>query len=87
MYFNWVFTGDSGPFLVSARDAQFFTALFIGPREWLFGPGKYRISVTAERVTVNQALAASIEVQLTQEQIDFLNQSQGQQFLIFPVEK
>lgn len=87
MYFNWVFTGDSGPFLVSARDAQFFTALFIGPRDWLFGPGNYRISVTAERITVKQPLAASIEVQLSQEQVDFLNQSQGQQFLIFPVDK
>lgn len=86
-YFNWVFTGDSGPFLVSAENAQDFTGLFIGPREWLFEPGSYRITVIAERITTSQPLQASVEVELGEEQLAFLSQSQGAQFLIFPAVK
>jgi hypothetical protein len=86
-YFNWVFTGDAGPFLVSAKNAQFFTGLFIGPNEWLFEPGTYRITMIADRITASQPLQASVEVTLSQEKLDYINQSQGAQFLIFPVEE
>jgi hypothetical protein len=87
MYFNWVFRGDPGPFLVSAREAQDFTALFIGPRDWSFEAGTYRITLTADRITVAEALVASVEVELDAESLAFINQSEGSQFLIFPVEK
>lgn len=86
-WFNWVFTGDSGPFLVSAENAQNFTGLFIGPREWLFEPGEYRITVVADRITDAQPLEGTVEVTLTEDDLAYLNQSQGAQFLIFPTTK
>jgi hypothetical protein len=86
MLFNWVFTGDAGPFLVSARNAEAFTGLFIGPREWIFEPGRYRITLTADRITNAQPLVADVEVVLAAEELQYINQSQGAQFLIFPVE-
>jgi hypothetical protein len=87
MMFNWTFTGDAGPFLVSAREAQFFTGLFIGPRDWFFEAGTYEVTVTADRISGAQQLVGSVRVTLNEEQIAFINNSQGQQFLIFPVEK
>ncbi len=85
--FNWVFTGDSAPFLVSPKNAQYFTGLFIGPDNWLFEPGAYRITMIADRITNSQPLNASIEVLLSAENIDYLNQSEGTRFLLFPVQK
>lgn len=85
--FNWVFTGDSGPFLVSAKNAQFFTGLFIGPNNWLFEPGTYRITMSADRITNSQPLYASIEIFLSDENLEYLNQSKGTRFLVFPVKK
>jgi hypothetical protein len=85
--FNWVFTGDSGPFLVSAKNAQDFTGLFIGPPDWLFEPGSYRITMIADRITNPQPLTATVEVMLSSESLDYLNQSQGTRFLVFPVNK
>jgi hypothetical protein len=87
MMFNWTFTGDAGPFLVSAREAQFFTGLFIGPRDWFFAAGTYEITLTADRISAAQQLVGSVRVTLTEEEVAFINNSQGQQFLIFPVEK
>ena len=87
MFFNWVFTEDAGPFPVSARDAQHSMGLFIGPREWLFEPGRYRITLTAERIAVDEPLIGSVEVELGAEQLEYINQSQGNQFLIFTVEE
>ncbi len=83
--FDWAFTGDSGPFLVSAKNAQFFTGLFIGPSHWLFEPGRYQITLIADRITNSQPLRASVEVFLTDEDVAYLNQSQGTRFLAFPV--
>ena len=84
---NWVFTGDSGPFLVSAKNAQFFTGLFIGPYDWLFKPGTYRITMIADRITDSQPLHATVEILLVSESLDYLNQSQGTRFLVFPVSR
>lgn len=85
--FNWVFTGDSGPFLVSAKNAKDFTGLFIGPDDWLFEPGTYRITMIADRITNRQPLTATIEILLSNESVDYLNQSQGTRFLVFPGSK
>lgn len=87
MFFNWVFTADAGPFLVSARNAQHSMGLFIGPRDWRFEAGRYRITLTAERITVADPLVKSVEVELAEDEVEYINQSQGQQFLIFPVEE
>lgn len=81
---NWVFTADPGAFLVSANNARDFTGLFIGPKEWRFAPGVYRIHVSAQRVTARAPLAASIEVELAQADIEYLDEAQGSHFLTFP---
>jgi hypothetical protein len=82
--FNWVFAGDPGPFLVSPKNAQFFMGLFIGPSDWLFEPGTYRITMIADRITNSRSLNAGIEISLSAEDLDYLNQSQGTRFLMFP---
>jgi hypothetical protein len=83
--FDWAFTGDSGPFLVSAKNAQFFTGLFIGPSNWLFEPGRYQITLIANRITNSQPLRTSVDLFLAEEDVAYLNQSQGTRFLAFPV--
>ncbi|MCC6168813.1 MAG: hypothetical protein IT329_16445 [Caldilineaceae bacterium] len=80
---NWAFTADPGAFLVNANNAQDFTGLFIGPQAWRFAPGVYRIQVIAERATARTPLAASIEVELAQADIDYLDEAQGTRFLTF----
>ena len=82
--FSWAFTGDSGPFLVGPKNAQFFTGLFIGPQEWLFAPGTYRITMMADRITNAQPLAASLDIVLSTEELEYLHQSGGRRFLTFP---
>lgn len=82
---SWAFTGDAGAFLVSAKSAQQFTGLFIGPADWLFAPGRYRITLVADRATTRVPLSRSFEVDLLQEDIEFLNQSEGTRFLTFSV--
>lgn len=86
-HFNWIYKGDSGAFLVGARNAQDFMGLFIGPQEWRFEPGRYRIVLVADRVTNRQPLSEAIEIVLAPENVEFLNQSQGSTFLTFPAQK
>lgn len=81
--FNWIYKGDSGAFLVSARNAQDFMGLFIGPPAWRFAAGEYRIVLVADRVTNRRLLSEAIEIVLTPEDVEVLNQSQGSTFLTF----
>ncbi|HYN89412.1 MAG TPA: hypothetical protein VER55_12825 [Ardenticatenaceae bacterium] len=81
---SWVFVSDPVPLLVTPQSPQLPVGLFIGPPEWAFEPGTYRVTVVAERGVVSTPLRDTFEVELSQEDIDFLNASNGTRFLTFP---
>jgi hypothetical protein len=81
---TWTYTDDAGPFLVYAGDAELFTGLFVGPREWRFEAGGYRITLVAERAVSARPLTGSFEVEFSEESIQLLNESGGTRFLTFP---
>ena len=82
---SWSYMGDPEPFVLSPERAHLFTGLFLGPPDWLFTPGAYRVTLTAERMVGSEPVQVSGEVVFTQEEIDTLNQSQGARFLTLPV--
>jgi hypothetical protein len=84
---SWAFTADPGAFLVSVKNAQDFTSLFIGPRDWRFAPGAYSVRVIAERAGRSDALAAAIEIELAQADITYLDEAKGTRFLTFAARK
>ena len=84
---NWIYAADAGAFLVSAKHAHDVTNLFIGPGDWLFEAGTYRITLLAERMTAAQPLAESVEIVFTPDNVTYLNEAAGTRFLTFPVRK
>lgn len=82
---SWGYLGDPSPFVLSPERAELFTGLFVGPQEWHFAPGAYRLTLTAQRMVGSEPVQVSGEVELTQEQVDAMNSSQGARFLTFPV--
>jgi hypothetical protein len=84
---TWTFVADAAPLLVSPKSAQLPTLLFIGPQDWAFQPGSYRLTLIAERAVNRRPLERSITITLTPEQIDSLNAAAGQRFITVAAEE
>lgn len=84
---TWRYSGDAAPFLIGPQSPALFTALLIGPQGWRFTPGRYRLTLVAERVVNQRPLEGSVVVTLEPEPLEFLNQSEGRSFRTFPVDR
>jgi hypothetical protein len=71
--------------VVSPEQAQVLTGVFIGPPEWRFAPGPYRLTLTAERMVGSEPVQVSGKVVLTPEQVEILNAGEGTRFLGIPL--
>lgn len=83
---SYEYVSDAGPLLITPREAQSPLALFLGPSGWLFEPGTYEVRLVADRIVAADALEATFELGLTADDVDFLNQSGGTEFLTIPIE-
>lgn len=61
-------------------------ARLAGPQGWLFEPGNYEMRLVADRIVAPDSLEATFEMQLTAEDVDFLNESGGTEFLTIPIQ-
>lgn len=84
---TWLYTGDAAPFLVGPQQAALLTGLFIGPVQLPFEPGRYRLTLTAQRIVEQRPLTASIEVNLAADALEYINASEGQRFMDFPTSR
>jgi len=80
---TWVFTGDPGPFLIAPEEAEIFTGLFVGPRDFRFVPGRYRLTLVGERAVAERPVSASMEIVLEEDAVAYLDEAQGTRFLEF----
>lgn len=83
---SYEYVSDAGPLLITPREAQNPLALFQGPPGWLFEPGNYEMRLVADRIVAPDSLEATFEMQLTAEDVDFLNESGGTEFLTIPIQ-
>jgi hypothetical protein len=74
---TWQFLADPAPLVVGPNDPQFPTGLFIAPANWLWQPGRYRITVVAARTVRKQSLRASVEFEITPQQVDAMSSYSG----------
>jgi len=83
---SYEYVSDAGPLLITPREAQNPLALFQGPDGWLFEPGAYEMRLVADRIVAPDSLEASFELQLTADDVAFLNESDGTEFLTIPIQ-
>ena len=84
---NYRYVADAVPLVVSPRSAQVPFSVFNGPKGWYFGPGAYRLTLSAQRVVSRRPLQDTFEMTFAEKDIEFLNKSRGRSFLVFPVKK
>ncbi len=82
---SWLYTGDAAPFIVAAQSPALFTALLIGPSGWSFAPGRYRLTLIAERGVNARSLTGTVDVSLWPEAVEYINASEGTRFMDFAV--
>ena len=83
---SYEYASDAGPLLITPREAQNPLALFQGPDGWLFEPGTYEMRLVADRIVAPDSLEATFELRLTADDIAFLNESDGTEFLTIPIQ-
>ena len=81
---EYEYAGDAVPLLVSARQAQAPLGSFRGPDGWYFEAGTYEITVEAQRVVASSPLRESLEITLSEDDVEFLNEARGNRFLEIP---
>ena len=72
--------------VVTPREAQNPLALFAAPEGWSFEPGAYEMRLVADRIVAPDSLDATFELQLMADDVDFLNESGGTEFLTIPIQ-
>jgi hypothetical protein len=82
---TYEYLADAVPLLVAPDSAENPLALFQGPPGWFLEPGDYRVELVAGRVVASAALRATFEITLTDEDVDFLNDADGGQFLTLAI--
>jgi hypothetical protein len=82
---SYEYVSDAAPLLVTPREAQNPLALFLGPEGWLFEAGAYELRLVADRIVASGSLEATFELELTADQVDRLNGSDGNEFLTIPI--
>jgi hypothetical protein len=82
---TYAYVADAAPLLVAPEAAENPLALFQGPDGWLLTPGRYELRLVASREVAADPLEASFEVELSAEQVEFLDDADGTQFLSVPI--
>lgn len=82
---DYRYVGDAVPLLVAPDSAENPLALFEGPDGWLLEAGRHRIELVADRVVAADPLRATFEIELSDEDIAFLADADGTQFLAIPI--
>jgi hypothetical protein len=83
---TYQYVGDAVPLVVSPTNAASPLALFQAPPGWFFAARTYRLTLTADRVVAGSPLTASFSVDLTADNIAFLDQPGPDRFLEFPIQ-
>jgi hypothetical protein len=76
---------DAVPLLVSPRNAVAPLSLFRAPEGWFFAPGTYSFRLLADRVVVSAPVSGQFSVDLSADNVAFLDQPGPDQFLALPV--
>ncbi|MEX2030523.1 MAG: hypothetical protein WD906_06095 [Anaerolineales bacterium] len=78
---GWTFLSDPSPLLFTAQTAQAPVLLFIGPPDWQFEGGTYRIVIEVDRAVDPQPARATLQITLSDPQVRVLDESGGRRFL------
>jgi hypothetical protein len=62
---DWQFVADPAPIVVGQNDPQFPLSLFIGPTDWPWQAGTYRVTIVADRTVQEEPLRGTVEFTLT----------------------
>lgn len=82
---TYQYVGDAGPLVVSPTLAASPLALFHAPSGWFFAQGTYQFTLTADRVVAGSALTATFSVNLSADNLTFLDQAGPDMFLEFAI--
>ena len=82
---TYEYLADAVPLLIAPDSAENPLSLFQGPPGWFLEAGTYRVELVAGRVVASSSLESEFEITLSDADIDFLNGSDGGQFLTLPV--
>jgi hypothetical protein len=82
---TYQYVGDAVPLVVSPNNAASPLALFEAPPGWFFAAGSYQFSLTADRVVADSPLSATFSVDLTADDVAFLDQPGPDKFLTFSI--
>ena len=82
---TYQYVADAVPLVVSPSNAAAPLALFGAPSGWFFAAGTYQFTLSADRVVAGSPLSATFSVNLTAENIAFLDQPGPDKFLEFPI--
>jgi hypothetical protein len=66
--------------MVSPSNPQLPVGLFVGPPNWTFQPGDYRITITANRAVGSTPLQGTMVVSFPESTLNIVNESQGTRF-------
>lgn len=83
---SYEYVADAIPLLISPRQAAAPLALFNAPAGWHFAAGRHTVRLVADRVVTGQPLSESFALDITQANIDFLEQPGPELFLTFPTQ-
>ncbi|MEP7361579.1 MAG: hypothetical protein ABI744_08370 [Chloroflexota bacterium] len=82
---TYQYVGDALPLVVSPSNAASPLSLFEAPGGWFFSGGNYNFTLTADRVVAGSPLTATFSVNLTADNITFLDQPGPDLFLEFAI--
>ncbi len=77
---TYIYLADAGPLMVSPSNPQYPVGLFVGPADWKFQAGDYRITINATRAVGSDPLTGAFTVTFTADGISTINDSQGARF-------
>lgn len=82
---SYEYAADPVPLLVSPRNASAPLCLFDAPDGWFFAPGTYTFTLIADRVVTSAPIRASFTIDVSAEDIQFLDGPGAAKFLSFPI--
>ncbi len=82
---NYEYEADAVPLLIGPSDAATPLSLFEAPDGWHFAPGAYDVKVVADRVVTGRPLTQDFRLNLSSDDLAFLEQPGPEMFLPLPV--
>ena len=83
---TWVYTADPAPLVVGPSNPALPIGLFVGPPDWPWTPGTYRIVVEAEQNTTGKTLTASTRITITPDVVEVLMGGVGKSIWDLPTD-